>query len=278
MSEQNTYLVSIRTSTLAEQEILLGIISQFEIVAAVQDNDQLKIYHESKELLQKIVEGISFLPFITEGDIHLESIANKNWNQEWEQSFDPIQVDDFCNIRADFHKRVSKGIDIVINPELAFGTGHHETTYMMIEQMRRLDFSNKSVFDFGCGTAILAILAERLGANKILAIDNDEQSIKCARECIYLNQSRNISLLTATLSDVEPSSGFDIILANINRNVLLECAERIIEFLNPGGVLILSGILIEDEKLLTETYENNNLTHRLTIYRGEWISIRLDKV
>ena len=165
------------------------------------------------------------------------TIEERNWNHLWESSFEPVVVDDFVAVRAHFHEPVI-GVEheIVITPKMSFGTGHHATTYMMLEQMREADFKDKIVFDFGTGTGVLAILAEKSGAKKIIAIDNDEWSIENASENIKRNNCTAIDLKLSNTANTE--SMFDIILANINKNVILENLEFLKKQLLPGGTSV----------------------------------------
>ena len=196
-------------------------------------------------------------------------IQQKNWNEEWEKNFDPVIVDDFVAVRAEFHQPI-KNIEheIIITPKMSFGTGHHATTYMMIQQMRTIDFNNKIVFDFGTGTGILAILAEKLGAKNIIAIDNDEWSIKNAEENFEKNNIRSICLYQ---SSTVLENNFDIILANINRSVLEQYSSTLVNLLSPQGVLLVSGLLKEDEPFIVELFDE------LTLYNSQqnqnWISL-----
>lgn len=201
-------------------------------------------------------------------------IEETNWNALWESNFQPVVVDDFVGIRADFHAPI-EGVahELTITPKMSFGTGHHATTYMMLQQMRQIDFAGKKVFDFGTGTAVLAILAEKIGASLITAIDNDDWSIENSIENIERNHCKKIKLIK---SDSIVSNGdFDIILANINKNVILENLPDIRNKLLPGGVLLLSGLLKEDETdILTVT---NSLFLQLIDKqeRNNWICLRL---
>jgi ribosomal protein L11 methyltransferase len=176
-------------------------------------------------------------------------LPEQNWNQLWESSFEPVVVGDFCAIRAEFHEPIANvQQEIVITPKMSFGTGHHATTRLMIEAMRDLPLEDKRVIDFGTGTGVLAILAERLGARAIWALDNDPWSIDNAQENAGRNGAGLVSLhLSATLDGVPVS---DIILANINRHVLLEHMTQLHALLTQGGFLLLSGILEADRDVI----------------------------
>lgn len=178
-----------------------------------------------------------------------EMIADRNWNEEWEKNFDPVVIGSFCAIRAHFHAPISTvQHDIVITPKMSFGTGHHATTSLMIGAMEHVNMVGKTVLDFGTGTGVLAILAEQLGAGKIIAIDNDDWSIENAAENIAVNSCAHISLYkadTLTLTGL-----FDVILANINRHVLLANMPIFKQHLTPGGVLLMSGLLFGDREII----------------------------
>lgn len=199
-------------------------------------------------------------------------IAETNWNESWEKNFDPVIVEDFAAIRAHFHEPV-KNVqhEIIITPKMSFGTGHHATTFMMMQQMKEVNFKDKSVFDFGTGTGILAILAEKLGAAEILAIDNDEWSIENARENIEMNESTHINIQLADQPGKDRK--FDVILANINKHVILEYAENLIDILNKNGLVLVSGLLAEDETDILKAVSNLRIRHLKTLFRDKWICI-----
>lgn len=203
-----------------------------------------------------------------------ELIQETNWNEVWESNFQPVIVEDFVAIRADFHEPIkSTQIEIVITPKMSFGTGHHATTFMMMQQMRDIDFKDKSVFDFGTGTGVLAILAEKLGAKEILGTDNDEWSINNANENVQRNDCSKIEL---RLSDMVPQEKlFDIILANINKNVILQNVHFLKQQLKQNGVLLLSGLLIEDKQDILSATDKLSLKFINSTERNNWLSIRL---
>lgn len=205
-----------------------------------------------------------------------EKIAETNWNQIWESNFDPVIVDDYVAVRADFHQPIiNTKHEIVITPKMSFGTGHHATTYMMIELMKEIDLMGKSVLDFGTGTGILAILAEKSGAGNIYAIDNDDWSIANAEENLKKNNCSKVILKKA--SEVSSKIKFDVILANINKNVILENFNSLSNQLNKKGIILFSGLLQEDKgeilSIATELYLN--LKKELT--RNNWIALQLHK-
>lgn len=203
-------------------------------------------------------------------------IKAQNWNALWESNFEPVQVEDFVGIRAAFHDPMP-GVkhEIVITPKMSFGTGHHATTWLVMQQMRELDFTGKSVFDFGTGTGVLAILAEKLGASAVLAVDNDDWGIENASENILVNGCEIIEI--QKIDEVQAGQRFDIVIANINRNILLGNMTAMSAALAPGGVLLLSGLLQEDETDIKEAAVGANLALLKTVQKNGWIAMRFCK-
>ena len=201
-----------------------------------------------------------------------EEIAPQNWNALWESNFEPVVIDDFAGIRAAFHEPLNNVLhEIIITPKMSFGTGHHATTYLMMQQMRKTDFTDKSVFDFGTGTGVLAILAHKLGASTVMANDIDEWSIANAQENFDHNNTLSVQLLQSDTAEMGKS--FDIILANINRNVLLENMPALAKQLKKEGHLILSGILKEDVAAITRCCSENGLTSAEQSERNNWVCL-----
>lgn len=223
------------------------------------------------ESLAQLQENIAF-------SFSSEFIAGENWNTQWEKNFQPVTIGNRCIIRASFHPP-APGVEfeIIINPKMSFGTGHHETTAMMVEQLLKLPVKGKSVLDYGCGTGILAILAERLGAATIDAIDNDEWSFENATENAELNQCTHIRFghnELAALSDRK----YDIILANINKNVLLSNAQRLSGMVNQQGMVLLSGILENDTRELIDEYKRYQLTCLEQKVQNNWVCLLMAKL
>ncbi|UCJ08044.1 50S ribosomal protein L11 methyltransferase [Chitinophaga pendula] len=205
-----------------------------------------------------------------------ERIAQQNWNAVWESNFEPVLVDDFCGIRAGFHPPFITALthEIIITPKMSFGTGHHATTSSMIRLMSELDFRGKKVFDFGTGTGILAILAEKMGAAHIDAIDNDEWAVENTQENIVINEAAHISIWRAdSLSEIEGT--YDLILANINRNILLTFMADMRRLLHPGGILLLSGILTTDEATILEAAGKQGLEMTGKAEKDNWLALKL---
>lgn len=200
-------------------------------------------------------------------------VEQRNWNAEWEAGFQPVVVDEFCAIRASFHAPV-QGIehDIIITPKMSFGTGHHATTYMMVEAMRDIDFTSKSVIDFGTGTGLLAILAEKLGATQIEAVDCDEWSIENAKENIHQNGCEHITVYKADSIDALKQA--HVVLANINRNIILQHFRSITEKTSKGGLIVFSGLLSGDFDDISAVAQNEfHLTLLKRNDKSNWISL-----
>ncbi len=204
----------------------------------------------------------------------LQEVEEKNWNVEWESNFEPIIVEDQCLVRATFHKIPEKyPYEIVIDPKMAFGTGHHATTYLMLSWQLETDHQDKKVMDAGCGTGILSIMAHQKGAAEVVAFDNNEWAVENSEENFGINACEQIRLFQGTVVDVDPSEKFDIILANINRNVLLEEMDEYAARLQPEGLLLLSGFFEEDAPLITEKAVKSGLKVVGKRTRNKWSSI-----
>lgn len=185
--------------------------------------------------------------------VHKELIKSRNWNEEWEKNyFEPLVINNECVIRAPFHKAFPKAkYEIVIEPNMAFGTGNHETTSMMVETILELDLNKKSVLDMGCGTGILGILASMRGAEMVTAIDIDDWSFSGATTNAEVNKISNMKVKLGDAS-LLGSESFDVILANIHKNVLLNDMPLYEKVLLPGGILVMSGFYNEDLREITE--------------------------
>ncbi|WP_234108733.1 50S ribosomal protein L11 methyltransferase [Chryseobacterium sp. R2A-55] len=204
-----------------------------------------------------------------------KEMPNINWNEEWEKNFEPIYVEDQVLIRAEFHTPNAELHEIIIQPKMSFGTGHHPTTHLMIQQMLELDFENKTVLDMGCGTSVLAIFAKQKGAGKTVAIDIDEWSVENSME----NAERNNVKLEISQGTAENlgKENFDIILANINRNILISDIPTYVSVLNKGGQLLLSGLCFFDVDDILEVCTQQKLTLKKKLQREEWVSLLLEK-
>ena len=197
-------------------------------------------------------------------------VRKKNWNKEWETNYDPIIIADKCLVRADFHPpQPQYPFEIVINPRMSFGTGHHETTYLMLAGQMELDHADKRVLDAGCGTGILSIMAGMLGASDIVAYDNDEWVIDNVKENLILN-NQQASVLLGTISELDLTDPFDILLANINKNVLLDNMLEFAAKLKIEGDLLLSGFYMEDLEDLKNAASKQGLMFVSAKEKNDW--------
>ena len=236
--------LTISNLSPAEQEIAIAelIAAGFEGFEELENS--LLAFISSEDYDPETLEQLSSR---YHWELDIDTIAETNWNQLWESNFSPVRVGDFAAIRAAFHEPVpGTRHEVIITPKMSFGTGHHATTCMMIEHVSEMDLTGKIVFDFGTGTGILSILAEKCGAEEITAIDNDSWSIKNARENIEMNMCNRIKLLM--MDQLPPEKKFDLILANINKHIILEHLPAMPAHLNKNGIILLSGLLVEDEK------------------------------
>ncbi|WP_417785456.1 50S ribosomal protein L11 methyltransferase [Tenacibaculum sp.] len=209
-------------------------------------------------------------------DYKHKEIEQTNWNEEWEKNFNPIQVDDLVSIRAPFHEDPNLKYDIVIEPKMSFGTGHHETTHMMVQHLINLDVANKKVLDMGCGTGILAIFAEMKGAQPIDAIDIDAWCYENSLENVERNSCKHISVYEGDASLLKEKK-YDVIIANINRNILLNDMETYTNCLTEKGVLLLSGFYSEDIPVIDNEVSKYSLTLKDTIKRNNWVALQYQK-
>ncbi|MHA7610073.1 50S ribosomal protein L11 methyltransferase [Elizabethkingia meningoseptica] len=204
-----------------------------------------------------------------------KEMPNINWNEEWEKNFQPINIEDKVLIRAEFHESQGLEEEIIIQPKMSFGTGHHATTYLMIQQMMDMDFNGKKVLDMGCGTSVLAIYAKKKGVADVLGIDIDEWAVENSRE----NAERNNTPMRVELGTADNlgQEKFDIILANINRNILISDIPRYVEVLEEGGSLLLSGLCFFDVDDIMQVCEEQKLQLQRKLQREEWCSLLLTK-
>ena len=202
-----------------------------------------------------------------------EEIEPVNWNEEWEKNFDPIDIDETVSIRAPFHEKANLEYNILIEPKMSFGTGHHETTHLMVKHLLLLDLKDKTVLDMGCGTAVLAILSEMRGATRLDAIDIDPWCYENSIENIERNNSKKISIYEGDAS-LLVNKEYDVIIANINRNILLQDIKTYANSLNINGVLLLSGFYQEDIPIIDAEASKYNLKLDLILERNNWVGLR----
>ena len=258
-----------------------------EILIAELGNVGFESFIENKNGVMAYIQKVSWNDSILDSIFVLNSneflidyikseVAQTNWNAEWEKNFEAIHVDNLVSIRAPFHKNPHLKYDIVIEPKMSFGTGHHETTHMMIQHLLNLNLDNKKVLDMGCGTGILAIFSEMKGANPTDAIDIDNWCYLNSLENIGRNNCQFISVFEGD-SSLLINKKYDVIIANINRNILLADMKTYTNSLNHNGVLLLSGFYKEDILVINQEVSKFNLKLETTIERNNWVALKYQK-
>ncbi len=274
----NTYLeFNFKIAPLQPwNEILMAELVEIGFDSFTEEHDGILAYIQKDLFQEDELKNVNLLenPEITIS-YTFEEMPNINWNEEWEKNFSPINVEDQVSIRAEFHENQNLPHEIIIQPKMSFGTGHHATTYLMIQQMLDMNFDNKTVLDMGCGTSVLAIFAKQQGAGKTVAIDIDEWSVENSIE----NAARNSVELEISQGTAENlgAENFDIILANINRNILISDIPTYVSVLNKGGQLLLSGLCFFDVDDILEVCTAQNLTMKKKLQREEWVSLLFTK-
>ncbi|WP_274476252.1 50S ribosomal protein L11 methyltransferase [Mangrovimonas aestuarii] len=255
-------------------EILIAELGYAGFESFVETEEGVTAYIQKEEWHEGILKDIQVLHSDEfEISYEFEEIEQVNWNAEWEKNFTPIVVDDVCSVRAPFHEVPNTQYDIVIEPKMSFGTGHHETTHMMIQFILKNDMEGKKVLDMGCGTGVLAILAGMKGANPIDAIDIDNWCYLNSMENVERNDTNNITVYEGDASLLEGKQ-YDVIIANINRNILLNDMETYVKSLNKGGVLFLSGFYNTDIPTIQEVCEKHLLKLDEKLERNNWVALK----
>lgn len=270
----NNYIqINIQTVSEEQSELLIALLSQEGYDGFEETEKNLSAFIDEQfykeELLQQIL-----LPFSI--SYQKEIIVPKNWNAEWERNYEPVIVDDFVAVRAHFHEPIKNVMhEIIITPKMSFGTGHHATTWQMMKLMQGFSFANQTVFDFGSGTGVLAILADKMGATSVLAFDYDDLCIENSAENIVNNKCK---IITVVKGEAPPSNQqFNIILANINRHILLQNMQAMSNALTTDGYLFVSGFYVEENPLLINAAKEQGLQLIKTSERHNWSSLIFQK-
>ncbi len=258
-----------------QNEMLIAQLSNIGFDGFEESNDFLDAYIPYTNFDQNLFDSIIDINVLKYTKL---TIKEQNWNEKWESDFEPVEVykpgssKPFVYIRADFHpSKNTFEYDIEVTPKMSFGTGHHATTYLMIAQMGELDFNDKTVIDFGTGTGVLAILAEKMGASSILALDCDDWSINNAKENFEVNHCNLVTLLKA--ETIPTGNKADIILANINLNIITENINAILEATKTGTKILFSGIMLHNESQIIQMLKNSNVKISDIIRRENWLAI-----
>jgi len=258
-------------------EILLAELGERAFESFIETETGLSAFVQKDLWTEDILEDI----FVLGSDefkisYTFEEIDQVNWNEEWEKNFEAIDVDGKCHVRAPFHSKTEAEFDIVIEPKMSFGTGHHETTHMMIQHLLETDVTGKKTLDMGCGTAILAILAEMKGAQPIDAIDIDNWCYLNSIENADRNNCKHISVYEGDAALLKGKT-YDIIIANINRNILLNDMALYAEATSPDGILLLSGFYLHDLAMLVEKAESLGFTFETKLEKDNWTAAKFIK-
>ena len=260
-----------------QKEIIIALLTEIKYDGFEEDDDLLKAFIPSSSYDENKLKTFCRKYRLS---FSVSKVEDKNWNSHWESNFHPVIINHSIDntpwvaIRAVFHEPIIDARhELIITPKMSFGTGHHATTSMMVRMMSELNFTGRTVLDFGTGTGILAILSEKLGATKIIAVDNDEQSIKNANENLDSNDCHKIQLIEASAADVDIK--FDIILANIIKGVILENLTAFARQMVDDGVVLLSGLLADDEQEILEKATSNNLILDKKIEDKTWTCLQM---
>ena len=255
-------------------EILIAELGFAGFESFFETEEGVTAYIQKEEWRKNILDDIQILNSNEFEISHTyEDIEQTNWNEEWEKNFNPIVVDDICSVRAPFHVKTNTTYDIVIEPKMSFGTGHHETTHMMIQHILNTEFDNKSVLDMGCGTGVLAILTEMKGANAVDAIDIDNWCYLNSIENIERNKCKRISVFEGDASLLTKKK-YDVIIANINRNILINDLKAYSSCMEKNGILLLSGFYDIDIPIIKAECEKYKLKLDKILQRNNWVSLK----
>ena len=258
-------------------EILITYLAQIDFESFEQNDIGVEAYIQkpqfSEDKVKEILEDIH-----TEVSFNHKEIEDENWNAEWEKNFSPIYIDNLCIIRAPFHEK-EEGFDqeIIINPQMSFGTGHHQTTYLIMKAMFGTDFENKTVLDMGSGTGILAILAEKLGCKEAIAIDIDEWAYHNTIDNLELNRCSKIEVKEGGAELLVHNDKYDTVLANINRNILTNDMEYYAKSMKKGAVIYFSGFYTSDISIIEKSANSHGLTMIDSAEREGWAMVTFSK-
>jgi len=258
-------------------EILIAELGLLPFESFEETDTGVKAYIQKENWQEDILEHVFCLKS-SEFKISYEfgEIEQVNWNEEWEKNFEPIQVENKVSIIAPFHQKTGLPYEIIIEPKMSFGTGHHETTHLMVQHLLDLSLEHKSVLDMGTGTGILAIFAEMKGAKPIDAIDIDEWCYINTKENVITNNCKHINAYQGDASILKEQK-YDVVIANINRNILLNDMDTYNQVLNGGGTLLLSGFYTQDIPFLEDRTQKLGLNITKTLTKNNWVGLRLTK-
>lgn len=255
-------------------DILIAQLGEVGFESFVENEDGVLAYIQQQDWNENMLKSVTILSdekFLIE--FQQKEIEQENWNATWEENFNPIQVGNQCVVRAPFHDKPETVFDIVIEPKMSFGTGHHETTHMMLQHILDHDFKHKKVLDMGSGTGVLAILAAMKEAEKVDAIDIDHWCYLNAIENVERNNCDQVNVFEGN-SGLLNEQQYDIVIANINRNILLADIPKYASVLKENGILFLSGFYTEDIPLITKMCKENELNFEKNLEKNNWVAVK----
>ena len=260
------------TQDQSRRDFLISLLAEAGFEGFEELETSVKAFISESVMDEETLKDILKQNELSDIEYKSSSIAHKNWNEEWEKNFEPVMIAGRVSIRAPFHEPQPADYELLIEPKMSFGTGHHPTTSLMIQQMLTMDIADRKVADFGCGTGILAIMAEKLGAASVVAIDHEEWAVENSIENAGRNNAVKVKVVFADSMD---SSGdkFEIMLANINRNVIMNNLASWRNFLVPAGVLLVSGILVTDVDDVSEMALSSGFSVVKVLTEQAWASI-----
>ncbi len=267
--------INIRENRIKGADITIAELDSAGYESFLDTDDGIKAYIQEESFDSALLNNLTVIREKEFGDstFKILTIEDTNWNQKWESEYKAVSISDFCYIRSPFHPaREGFQFEIVIEPKMSFGTGHHETTFLMVSKMKDIDFMNKTVLDVGCGTGILSILASLLNATEITAIDIDEWAFENSKENLHLNNIENCRILKGSISAVKGKQ-YNIILANITRNVNLEFMAEYKNLCTPGGHLLLSGFYLKDLEIIKREAGLNGFSYIDVLTKKNWVSV-----
>ena len=259
-------------------DIVVARLNEIEFETFLENDNGVRCYIQAKLFDKKKLDiELDKIKQYTKLNFNINHVAQKNWNEEWEKNFKPVQINSHCLIRSEFHNNSGNFKDeIIITPKMSFGTGHHETTFLMINELYNLDLNDKSILDMGSGTGVLSIVASKNGAKQVVGIDIDEWAFQNSIDNAKLNNTENISFLHGDIKLIE-NQDFDIILANINRNIIEKDIEEYYNLLGDKGDLLISGFLVEDVDFIINLSINKRFNVINKKNKGQWSMVHLRK-
>lgn len=272
----NYLKLTIETEDVSINDILVARLADYDFNGFSEEDENLVAYIEEAACSKELEADLNALTAKYNLTISRTILEDQNWNAKWESDYEPVLVDDFCAVRATFHEPIETvEHEIIVTPKMSFGTGHHATTYMMMKQMQDLKFEDCMVFDYGCGTGVLAILAQKLGAKESDAIDIDSWAYENTVENVEINACTDQINVYCGEIDAAPLKKYDVILANINRNVILNTMDEMASRLKEGGHLLTSGFLEADVALVLEAAAKHGLKLVRKLEREQWRCLML---